>query len=267
MFVRWFKVRYTEMTWRLLTHSFPRRFLLCGGFLLGALILFGCASTPPKVRVDPPAVRSSPGASVSSATPDIDTLFSRAYAAHVTDSTVRALEFLERLRKADVTMKHYECFALLADCYQRLGSPAAGRAVLEQSLVEDSLAVGPRKRTYAEALRKEELSRWLVEYPRFPDILRQENGFIPFDVQPEVVTRTDPEFSDSGKAARKTGEVVLKALLDERGEVVTVSVEESSGEPVLDAAAYDAVRRWKFTPYKRKGIVTRCEVAIPVQFH
>lgn len=251
------------MSWRIITHRrFASPSTASWNFVLG-LILIGCTTGPPTVRVDPPALQHSPA---STSNVDLDELFTRAYAAHVQDSIVQAAKLLNELGETDQTLKHYESFGLLANCYVRLGRISEGRSVLQHSLVQDSLAVGSRKRTYAEVLRKEELLSWLREYPYFPRVLRKENGFVPFDVQPGIVYRTDPELSDSGKVSGRTGEVYVKALINERGEVIAVTIDKSSSEPVFDAAAFDAVSHWKFTAYKRKGVATQCEVVIPVSF-
>lgn len=50
------------------------------------------------------------------------------------------------------------------------------------------------------------------------------------------------------------GTVALRALVSVDGAVRSVEVAASSGSPVLDRAAADAVRRWRFTPATRDGV-------------
>ena len=50
------------------------------------------------------------------------------------------------------------------------------------------------------------------------------------------------------------GTVALRALVSADGAVRSVEVAISSGSPVLDRAAADAVRRWRFTPATRNGV-------------
>ncbi|HEX4836236.1 MAG TPA: energy transducer TonB [bacterium] len=50
------------------------------------------------------------------------------------------------------------------------------------------------------------------------------------------------------------GTVALRALVSADGAVRSVEVATSSGSPVLDRAAADAVRRWRFTPATRDGV-------------
>jgi len=71
-----------------------------------------------------------------------------------------------------------------------------------------------------------------------------------------------------GIALRKgwEGDVRLQALITPNGQVGAVTVEQSSGFPVLDAAAIEAVQDWRFTPDSASGDGDDRPVAIPVQF-
>jgi protein TonB len=50
------------------------------------------------------------------------------------------------------------------------------------------------------------------------------------------------------------------------GRVLDVQLERSSGRSVLDRAATDAVRRWRFHPARRDGMAVEGSVVVPVQF-
>ena len=62
------------------------------------------------------------------------------------------------------------------------------------------------------------------------------------------------------------GEVVVRAEIDESGDPLEPSVWRSSGHPLLDRAALEAVRRWRFKPAERNGKPVGAVVQIPVSF-
>ncbi len=63
-----------------------------------------------------------------------------------------------------------------------------------------------------------------------------------------------------------TGTVVVRALLDARGDPTETLVQRSSGHPILDSAAVAAVRRWAFEPASRDGQQIAAWVEVPVHF-
>ncbi|MBI1976016.1 MAG: TonB family protein [Candidatus Omnitrophica bacterium] len=62
------------------------------------------------------------------------------------------------------------------------------------------------------------------------------------------------------------GRLVLLVEVSAGGDPLEVRVERSSGYAILDQAALEAVRKWKFTPAKVGTIAIRSQVRIPVQF-
>jgi protein TonB len=62
------------------------------------------------------------------------------------------------------------------------------------------------------------------------------------------------------------GRVVLRVLVGADGRVARLQIESSSGFSSLDAAALDAVRRWRFEPARRLGRAVDFEVLAPVKF-
>jgi len=62
------------------------------------------------------------------------------------------------------------------------------------------------------------------------------------------------------------GRVLLTVEVSPSGEVADVGVEETSGHPILDRAALEAVRRWRFMPALRLGVPARARVLVPVAF-
>lgn len=62
------------------------------------------------------------------------------------------------------------------------------------------------------------------------------------------------------------GEVGLSIRIDADGAVGAVTVEQSSGIPLLDSNARNAARRWLFTPARRDGCPVAQTLHIPVVF-
>jgi protein TonB len=65
-------------------------------------------------------------------------------------------------------------------------------------------------------------------------------------------------------SARVEGKVVLEALIDEQGRVDGVRVLTSV--PLLDAAAVNAVRAWRYTPTLLNGVPVSVLMTVSVSF-
>ena len=66
------------------------------------------------------------------------------------------------------------------------------------------------------------------------------------------------------QAVRKEGVVILEAVIDARGNVTTVKVLRSI--QLLDQAAVDAVRQWRFTPTLLNGEPVPIVLTVTVDF-
>ncbi|OHB27024.1 MAG: hypothetical protein A2X84_07365 [Desulfuromonadaceae bacterium GWC2_58_13] len=62
------------------------------------------------------------------------------------------------------------------------------------------------------------------------------------------------------------GEVWLRVLVGEQGEVIDAWVENSSGHLLLDDTALNTVRNWKFHPARHGEKTVREEVRLPIRF-
>ena len=62
------------------------------------------------------------------------------------------------------------------------------------------------------------------------------------------------------------GEVMLQVRVGAAGEVQAVRVQHSCGYPILDRAALEAVRAWRFLPARRGPLAVESEVRVPVRF-
>lgn len=81
---------------------------------------------------------------------------------------------------------------------------------------------------------------------------------------PFKVVNVDPIYPSIAQTARVQGVVILEAIIDERGSVKSVSVLRSI--PLLDRAAEDAVRQWRFTPARLNGEAVPVVMTVTVRF-
>jgi len=66
--------------------------------------------------------------------------------------------------------------------------------------------------------------------------------------------------------SREEGTVVVKAQVDELGNASNVEIVRRSGSRVLDRAAMNEVRKWKFTPAIKNGKTVASSVQVPVEY-
>jgi TonB family protein len=70
----------------------------------------------------------------------------------------------------------------------------------------------------------------------------------PSQAESRLLSRVEPEYPADALAARRAGDVVLEVHVAEDGTVS--SVRALSGDPLLAPAAADAVRNWRYQPYR-----------------
>jgi protein TonB len=80
------------------------------------------------------------------------------------------------------------------------------------------------------------------------------------------VREPSPRYPPQSRRLREQGVVVLRVVIDERGEASSIEIETSSGHARLDDAARDAVLRAAFRPYVEDGEPRRALVLIPIEF-
>jgi protein TonB len=82
--------------------------------------------------------------------------------------------------------------------------------------------------------------------------------------QPALVHRVNPDYPPIAISARKEGVVILEATVDEDGSVERVRVLRS--EPLLDNAAIDAVKQWRYSPLQLNGRAHPFILTVTVSF-
>ncbi len=74
--------------------------------------------------------------------------------------------------------------------------------------------------------------------------------------------KTPPSYPKRSLRLKQEGKVILKALINNEGYVIKIELSESSGYKLLDNAAINAVRRWKYDSKE----LTNYWVIIPIEF-
>lgn len=74
--------------------------------------------------------------------------------------------------------------------------------------------------------------------------------------------KTPPSYPKRSLRLKQEGKVILKALINNEGSVIKIELSESSGYKLLDNAAIDAVRSWKYNSKE----LTNYWVIIPIEF-
>jgi periplasmic protein TonB len=90
------------------------------------------------------------------------------------------------------------------------------------------------------------------------------------DVMPEPIGGIEAimknvVYPESAKEEGVQGKVIVKLIVDEKGNVSSTEVVQSVNKE-LDNAAVDAIKKTKFTPAMKDSKPVKCEIAIPVMF-
>jgi len=80
-----------------------------------------------------------------------------------------------------------------------------------------------------------------------------------------LISKVNPVYPAEAKRDHISGTVVLRVLIDERGNVVNLQT-VSSPAAGFSAAAVDAIKQWKYRPYLLNGVPTMIVTTIPVNF-
>jgi protein TonB len=83
---------------------------------------------------------------------------------------------------------------------------------------------------------------------------------------PAYYRNPPPPYPGEARRLKEEGLVKLYVAVDSQGKVVSVSVSQSSGFPLLDEAALSTVKGWQFKPARMAGIAIATSVNIPVLF-
>jgi TonB family protein len=93
----------------------------------------------------------------------------------------------------------------------------------------------------------------------------QPQAHVPADVMEKlVIHRVDPDYPAAARPAKLQGVIVLDVLVGRNG--LVVDVRALNGPEVLAQAAMDALRWWRFEPYRVDGQPVVVETTVAVEF-
>jgi TonB family protein len=81
---------------------------------------------------------------------------------------------------------------------------------------------------------------------------------------PKLIKRVDPKYPPEALKAGVSGKVVLEATTSKEGDVTDLVVID--GHPLLNPAAQDALRQWKYEPYIIKGVKKPVKFTVVMNF-
>jgi len=93
-----------------------------------------------------------------------------------------------------------------------------------------------------------------------------ESGAAEGEAHPDPLHSPQPEYPRLARLRGWEGTCVLLARVGADGRLLELTVLESSGRAVLDEAALDGVRRWRFAPARSAGRAVASTARIPVTF-
>lgn len=79
-----------------------------------------------------------------------------------------------------------------------------------------------------------------------------------------LIHRVDPDYPDAARAERMQGVIVLDVIVASDGSVA--SARAQNGPEILAQAAMNALRWWRFTPYRIDGKPAVVETTLAVEF-
>ena len=86
------------------------------------------------------------------------------------------------------------------------------------------------------------------------------------ETPPDLSQNVPPVYPTLAQKKGWEGTVLLQIWIDQQGRVTRVEVAKSSGFPLLDGAAANAVRHWRATPGQRNGRPVATQERLPVSF-
>ena len=88
----------------------------------------------------------------------------------------------------------------------------------------------------------------------------------PAGSHPDYLQSPKPQYPPVARQQGWEGTAILRVEVRADGHTAAVKIVQSSGHRVLDEAAIEAVRAWKFQPARADGLATSAWVEVPISF-
>jgi len=83
---------------------------------------------------------------------------------------------------------------------------------------------------------------------------------------PDYLKNPEPPYPLTARRRHQEGLILLTVKVTAQGHAATVVLKQSSGFPLLDDAALNAVRKWEFQPARIGSMAVESEIEVPVRF-
>jgi TonB family protein len=87
-----------------------------------------------------------------------------------------------------------------------------------------------------------------------------------YSIAPIIERKFPPKYPPEALKQKLSGKVILSVEVLKNGQVGMIQVSESSGYHILDDAAKEAVKTWRFTPAMKDKQAVSVWVNFPVEF-
>ncbi len=104
------------------------------------------------------------------------------------------------------------------------------------------------------------------ETPGYDSTTFSSSGGADTEAEPGYLKNPAPRYPEQARQMGQEGVVLLWAHVSASGAPTQVRIKQSSGFELLDEAALNAVRKWKFQPARVGPLAIDCTVEIPVRF-
>jgi protein TonB len=84
-------------------------------------------------------------------------------------------------------------------------------------------------------------------------------------LQPKLISASPPTYPRQATLQRVQGDVVVDALVDVKGRITDAKA--ISGSPLLQQAAINAVRLWRYEPARLDGEPVAAHMQVQISFH
>jgi periplasmic protein TonB len=85
-------------------------------------------------------------------------------------------------------------------------------------------------------------------------------------VKPDYLKNPEPVYPEQARRRHEEGLVLLAVTVTAQGRAGRVEIKKSSGFPLLDNAAAQAVTDWQFQPARLNSVALESEIEVPVRF-
>jgi len=94
----------------------------------------------------------------------------------------------------------------------------------------------------------------------------QSSTLTPASANADYLNNPKPNYPRLARQRHWQGRVLLRVLVTADGRCGELSVYRGSGHDILDEAALEAVRQWRFVPGQRGGEAVTSWVNVPIEF-